>query len=255
VLWNVANSLLFGAPAGDNPWNAWTLEWATTSPPPVENFHALPPIRSRRPLWDIANPDRPDPVVGPSNDVAAPEKNHCGVIAFVVSEVGFFGALILAFLYFNMRPQPGPSAKMLDLLKTGIFSLCLFSSSFTLWRSEVALHRKRNARMIAWLVLTISLGAVFAAGQGLEYRNLLLHGMSVNTNLFATTFFTLTGFHGIHVVVGLLALLIVLGLALAGDFKADRPPAALEAVGIYWHFVDIVWVFVLTVVYILPHFL
>jgi cytochrome c oxidase subunit 1/cytochrome c oxidase subunit I+III len=255
VLWNVANSLLFGAPASENPWNAWTLEWATTSPPPVENFHALPPIRSRRPLWDIANPDRPDPVVGPSNDVAAPEKNHCVVIAFVVSEVGFFGALILAFLYFNMRPQPGPSAKMLDLLKTGIFSLCLFSSSFTLWRSEVALHRKRNARMIAWLVLTISLGAVFAAGQGLEYRNLLLHGMSVNTNLFATTFFTLTGFHGIHVVVGLLALLIVLGLALAGDFKADRPPAALEAVGIYWHFVDIVWVFVLTVVYILPHFL
>jgi heme/copper-type cytochrome/quinol oxidase subunit 3 len=69
--------------------------------------------------------------------------------------------------------------------------------------------------------------------------------------LFATTFFTLTGFHGLHVCVGLIALIIVLGLALAGDFKAGRSPA-LKAVGLYWHFVDLVWVVVLTVVYILP---
>jgi heme/copper-type cytochrome/quinol oxidase subunit 3 len=107
--------------------------------------------------------------------------------------------------------------------------------------------------MIGWLALTIALGVVFMTGQGLEYHNLLAHGMLINTNLFATTFFTLTGFHGIHVVVGLLAMMIVLGLALAGDFKT-KPPPALAMVGIYWHFVDIVWVFVLTVVYIIPRF-
>jgi len=176
------------------------------------------------------------------------------MVAFVLSETGFFGTLILAYLYFNVQPQAGPTAKVLDLLKTGLFSICLFSSSFTMWRSEAALHRGSNRGMIGWLALTIALGAVFIGGQGLEYRNLLVHGMGISTNLFATTFFTLTGFHGIHVVVGLLAMLIVLGLALAGDFKTNPPPA-LKMVGVYWHFVDIVWVFVLTVVYILPRFL
>jgi heme/copper-type cytochrome/quinol oxidase subunit 3 len=74
----------------------------------------------------------------------------------------------------------------------------------------------------------------------------------VSSNLFATTFFTLTGFHGLHVCVGLIALLIVLGLALAGDFKQGHPPS-LKAVGLYWHFVDVVWVFVFSVVYLLPY--
>ena len=64
LVWNLATSFFRGKVAGDNPWDAWTLEWATTSPPPHENFHALPPIRGRRPLWDLANPDRPDPIVG-----------------------------------------------------------------------------------------------------------------------------------------------------------------------------------------------
>jgi heme/copper-type cytochrome/quinol oxidase subunit 3 len=74
----------------------------------------------------------------------------------------------------------------------------------------------------------------------------------VSSNLFATTFFTVTGFHGLHVCVGLIALLIVLGLMLAGDFKHGHPPV-LKVVGLYWHFVDVVWVFVFSVVYLLPH--
>ena len=105
--------------------------------------------------------------------------------------------------------------------------------------------------MKAWLAMTILLGGIFIIGQGLEYWHLFSSGVSVSSNLFATTFFTLTGFHGLHVCVGLLALLIVLGLALAGDFKQGRS-SALVAVGLYWHFVDVVWVLVLTVVYILP---
>jgi cytochrome c oxidase subunit 1/cytochrome c oxidase subunit I+III len=254
VLWNIVTTLLRGAPAGDNPWNAWTLEWASTSPPPVENFHALPPIHSRRPLWDDANPDRPDPIVGPDNATVPPlDKHRCAMIAFVLSEAAFFGVLILAFLYYNAQPQPGPTPRELDLVKTGIFSLFLFASSFTMWRSEAALHRGSVRGMIAWLTLTIALGAIFICGQGLEYRNLLGHGMQVDSNLFTTTFFTLTGFHGIHVIVGLLIMLIVLSLALSRDF-AVNPPPALAMVGIYWHFVDIVWVFVLTVVYIIPRF-
>jgi cytochrome c oxidase subunit I len=254
IVWNIISTLLRGAPAGDNPWQAWTLEWSTTSPPPVENFDSLPPIRSRRPLWDCANPDRPDPVVGPNNETSPPmEKVRLGLLTFVISETPFFGALILAFLYFNVQPQPGPSPHNLDLLRTGLFSLCLFSSSFTIWRSEAALHRGNIRGMIGWLALTIALGAIFVFGQGWEYRDLIAHGVLIDTNLFATTFFTLTGFHGAHVIVGLIAMLIVLALALAGDFKL-KPSSALAAVGIYWHFVDAVWVAVLTVVYIIPHF-
>lgn len=254
LVWNIVLTLLRGERAGDNPWNAWTLEWATTSPPPPENFDTLPPIHSRRPLWDDANPDRPDPVVGTSAhaDVVTPDKNKASILLFIASEAGFFGILILAYLFYNATPRPGPNAReMLHLFKTGMFSIALFASSFTLWRSEVALRKQNHGCMVRWLALTIILGGIFIVGQGLEYWGLFNSGLQVGTNLFATTFFTLTGFHGLHVCIGLVALLIMLGLALAGDFKKGSS-TALEAVGYYWHFVDVVWVFVLSVVYILP---
>jgi cytochrome c oxidase subunit 1/cytochrome c oxidase subunit I+III len=256
VLWNVVSSLLNGEPSGDNPWEAWTLEWATTSPPPEENFEMLPPIRSRRPLWDVANPDRPDPVVGPEHEgTAVPkiDKYKCAMTAFVLSDMAFFGVLILAFLFYNFVPQAGPRAKDLDIMKTGIFSLFLFASSFTMWRCEKSLHNGHLGGMIAWLFTTIVLGTTFIAGQGVEYASLMGQGARIDTNLFTTTFFTLTGFHGIHVIVGLLILLIVLGLSMVGDFQGGKMPGVLTMAGIYWHFVDIVWIFVLTVVYIIPH--
>jgi cytochrome c oxidase subunit 1/cytochrome c oxidase subunit I+III len=253
-VWNLADSFVRGKPAGRNPWQAWTLEWAAASPPPHENFLALPPIRSRRPLWDVANPDRPDPVVGTKGpaDTAAPEKNQAGVIAFIISETGFFAVLILAYLYYHATPQPGPGAPDLNPLKTGIFSLCLFASSFTIWRAEAGERRDRHRAMVLWLAATLLLGGIFIVGQGLEYWGLFQSGVRVGSNLFASGFFTLTGFHGLHVCVGLIALLIVLGLALAGGRKRGRSPA-LKAVGLYWHFVDAVWLLVFCVVYLLPH--
>jgi len=255
VLTNVVNALIRGQPAGDNPWEAWTLEWATTSPPPEENFDALPPIHSRRPLWDTANPDRPDPVVGPDNETGERwDKHVTAIVAFALSEAGFFGTLILAFLYYNVQPQPGPSPKELDIVRTAFFSVCLFASSFTIWRSEKCQHRGNTAGMVTWLLGTIALGTVFIAGQGMEYANLLTHGMRIDSNLFTSTFFTLTGFHGIHVIVGLLLMVIMLVLALMGDFRG-KSASGLAMVGIYWHFVDAVWVIVLSVVYIIPRFI
>jgi cytochrome c oxidase subunit 1/cytochrome c oxidase subunit I+III len=253
LAWNLAASLWGGRRAGDNPWNAWTLEWATTSPPPPLNFERLPAIRSRRPLWDAANPGRPDPVVGTrwKADTFAPEKNRTAVTTFIISESGFFAVLILAYLFYNARPQPGPSAHDLDVAKTGLFSLCLFASSLTLWLSEVSLQKGRRGAMRAWLAATVVLGAVFLLGQGLEYRGLLASGARIGTNLFASTFFTLTGFHGLHVCVGLVALLIVLALTRAAGPGPGRP-AALRAVALYWHFVDAVWVVVFSAIYLLP---
>jgi cytochrome c oxidase subunit 1/cytochrome c oxidase subunit I+III len=251
LVWNIAHSFFRGKVAGDNPWNAWTLEWATTSPPPHENFVALPPIHSRRPLWDIENPDRPDPVVG-DDQVVLPDHNKTGILAFLFSEVGFFGTLILAYLYFYAHPQPGPGPKELDVPRTLIFSICLFSSSFTFWRSEVALHKQKREATLGWLALTIVLGAVFLGGQANEYWKLFQSGVDLSTNMFSTTFFTLTGFHGLHVFLGLITLLIFLWMAWEGDSVSSKFDSGFKCVGYYWHFVDVVWVFVLLTVYILP---
>ena len=252
LVWNLVASFFGGKLAGDNPWNAWTLEWATTSPPPHENFDALPPIRSRRPLWDIANPDRPDPVVGEnSSAISVPNKNKTGILTFILSEAGFFMTLVLAYLFFYLHPQPGPTPRELDVPRTLIFSVCLFASSFTFWRSEIAMSKRQRGSMLGWLALTVALGGIFLVGQGTEYWKLFQTGVDVSTNLFSTTFFTLTGFHGLHVLLGLVALLIFLWLAWRGDFASGRE-SAFESAGYYWHFVDIVWVFVLLTVYILP---
>jgi cytochrome c oxidase subunit I len=251
MIWNIAYSFFHGKAAGDNPWDAWTLEWATTSPPPHENFLALPPIHSRRPLWDIVNPDRPDPVVG-DDQVALPDHNKTGMLAFLFSDVGFFGVLILAYLFFYAHPNPGPEPKELDVPRTLVFSVCLFASSFTFWRSEIALHKQRRGSMLGWLGLTIALGAVFLGGQANEYWKLFQTGVDLSTNMFSTTFFTLTGFHGVHVLIGLTTLLIFLWLAWEGDSVSAKFDAAFKCVGYYWHFVDVVWVFVLFTIYILP---
>jgi cytochrome c oxidase subunit 1/cytochrome c oxidase subunit I+III len=251
LVWNIAQSFFRGRVAGDNPWNAWTLEWATTSPPPHENFVALPPIHSRRPLWDLANPDRPDPVVG-DDQVVLPNHNTTGILAFLFSEVGFFGVLILAYLYFYAHPQAGPGPKELDLPRTLVFSVCLFASSFTFWRSEVALHKQQRGSMLAWLSLTIVLGAIFLGGQANEYWKLFQSGVDLSTNMFSTSFFTLTGFHGLHVLIGLIVLLTFLWAAWEGDSVSSKFDSAFKSVGYYWHFVDVVWVVVLFTVYILP---
>jgi cytochrome c oxidase subunit 1/cytochrome c oxidase subunit I+III len=250
---NLLRSFLRGAPAGDNPWQAWTLEWATSSPPPAHNFEALPPIHSRRPLWDTENPDRPDPPVG-EDAVHAPDKAKTSMWSLIATEAAFFGTLLLVFLYFNLRPRAGPSAKdSLDLGMTAVFSVCLFASSFTLWRAEAAERARRPRGVIGWLAVTILLGAVFMIGQSIEYFGLYREGVTVNANLFASSFYLLTGFHGFHVTAGLVALAIVLGLALRGDYRNRASP--LVAIGLYWHFVDVVWVFVLATAYVLPRFL
>ena len=249
---NVFWSLRSGAAAGDNPWRAWTLEWATTSPPPEHNFHAVPPIHGRRPLWDLAHPEAPDAPVGPddTSPPSRPDSALVAVVSFIASESAFFILLIIAYVYFTAAAHGGPSPqRSLNLPRTGLFTLLLLASSVTLWRAEKSHAAGRSSRSRVWLGVTIALGIAFLAGQASEWAELFRSGVRFNTNLFTTTFFTLTGFHGFHVTVGLVALAILLALA-ARSSLAGRRAVGLRAVGYYWHFVDVVWVAVFSVVYV-----
>ncbi|HEU5287175.1 MAG TPA: cytochrome c oxidase subunit 3 [Candidatus Limnocylindria bacterium] len=166
-----------------------------------------------------------------------------GVALFIASESIFFLAIIVSFV--ALRPLGLETAKAeLDLPRTFIFSLFLFASSATMTIAE----RRRSRDGVLWLVVTAALGAIFIAGQGLEYARLLDSGISPRSGMFGTTFFTLTGLHGLHVLVGLTA---IAGLAIAARSAAHGVAAtAWECVAWYWHFVDGVWVVVFSVVYL-----
>lgn len=179
------------------------------------------------------------------------ENNKLGVVLFIATEAFFFTLLILAYLYFLGSQNSGPSAaSALSVKTTGIFSLFLFSSSFTVWRAETNLKAERRGKVMAWLLVTILFGITFLVGQGIEWTSLIHGGATVSRNLFGTTFFTLTGFHGLHVIGGLIMLSIILGLFFRSDFKPEKQATSLGAISIYWHFVDLVWVVIFSVVYL-----
>jgi len=178
------------------------------------------------------------------------EKNKLAMLLFISSEAIFFILLILAYMILHNNVLAGqPTAvTSLDPLKTGVFSLFLFASSFTIWRAEKS-FREGNGRFSRWLAATILLGIIFLFGQGLEWANLIGQGVTVSVNTFGTTFFTMTGFHGLHVLIGLIGLAILLGMSAKGGFHGPESPA-FTALSYYWHFVDVVWVVIFGVVYL-----
>lgn len=189
-------------------------------------------------------------VQGPAQPSVGIEANRLGMLIFIASEGVFFLALIMAYLFYRTFPAQGPSPQdSLDPLLTGFFSLFLFSSSFTMWQATRSLAQKKPKRMAVWLLATMLLGVIFLVGQGIEWAGLIQQGTFIGRNEFATTFFTLTGFHGAHVIIGLLILGTVLGLTLAGDFPGPKS-AGVDVASIYWHFVDGVWVVIYSVIYL-----
>jgi heme/copper-type cytochrome/quinol oxidase subunit 3 len=168
------------------------------------------------------------------------DRTLLGVTVFIASESVFFLAIVLAYVAY--RDSGLATAKAtLDVGRTAMFSLALFASSGTM-----ALAARARSRV--WLAATMILGALFLVGQGTEYARLLGEGIGPGSALFGTTFFTLTGLHGLHVLAGLVALAALLAANL-GRARAVSA-VAWEAVGLYWHFVDAVWVVVFSVVYL-----
>jgi heme/copper-type cytochrome/quinol oxidase subunit 3 len=129
----------------------------------------------------------------------------------------------------------------------------LLASSFTMWRAEKSHGANRMRAFARWLAATIGLGAVFMFGQAREYIKLYRENVTVSRNLFGTSFFTLTGFHGLHVFLGLIALSVLLGVSLSAGFK-NSGGLAVRTIALYWHFVDWVWVIIFSVVYLWIYF-
>lgn len=170
-----------------------------------------------------------------------------GMTLFVVSEAIFFLMLVLAYANFH-KVTGVTAAAVLDPIKTGIFTVALLSSSFTMWLAERAREKEIN-QVGFWLFVTIVLGSIFMIGQGNEYFHLITKKITISRDLFGSTFFTLTGFHGLHVIVGLILLALLFGLAVLGR-KHEPTVIGMQAIAIYWHFVDAVWIVVFSMVYL-----
>ena len=178
-----------------------------------------------------------------------PYKGRVGMYSLIVAESAIFIIFVIAYIYYIGRSTYGPQPK--DVLEVPILaSICLLSSSFTIWLAERALHKRAMAMFSAWWGLTILLGLVFMAYTAIEWKKLIYtDGLTVSTNLFGTTYFCLVGLHAFHVIVGLMMLSLVFLFGLMGKLTPNHTER-VEVLSLYWHFVDAIWVVVFTVVYI-----
>jgi heme/copper-type cytochrome/quinol oxidase subunit 3 len=172
---------------------------------------------------------------------------------FLASECLLFGALISTYVLYRGRSQVGPYPhEVFDIPYTSVSSFVLLASSLTMVLALAAAQRGDVGQMRLWLLSTAMLGLTFVGGQVYEFTVFVVRDdLTLETNLFGSTFFVLTGFHGVHVTVGILMLLSLVGMSFVGRLPRD-PSFPIEMVGLYWHFVDIVWIVIFTVVYLIP---
>jgi cytochrome c oxidase subunit 3/cytochrome o ubiquinol oxidase subunit 3 len=179
-----------------------------------------------------------------------PSKGRVGMICLIIAESAIFTIFVAAYIYYLGKSLSGPTPQevlRLPLLNT----ICLLSSSVTITFALRALGKSDTRRFGLWWSATIALGGYFLIGTGVEWHHLIYEkGLTIGTNLFGTTFYSLVGLHATHVVVGLVALLIVMSLTLAGAVKPEHVER-LDVLALYWHFVDGIWIVVFTVVYLI----
>ena len=172
--------------------------------------------------------------------------------AFLGSECLLFGALISTYLLYRGRSIVGPYPHdVYDIPYTSVSSFVLLMSSLTMVLALAAMQRKDQRRMRVWLLTTALLGATFIGGQVYEFTVFYRAGLSLHENLFGSSFFVLTGFHGAHVTIGILMLLSLFTISARGKLAENRVET-VELIGLYWHFVDVVWIVIFTVVYLIP---
>jgi cytochrome c oxidase subunit 3/cytochrome o ubiquinol oxidase subunit 3 len=179
-----------------------------------------------------------------------PSRGEVGMYSLIVAETAMFAIFVVAYIYYIGKSDFGPTPE--QVLKVPVLgTICLLSSSVSIWLSERAIDRNRMSTFTLWWAITFLLGAIFIGGTALEWRKLIYRdGFTIRTNLFGTTFYSLVGLHASHVIVGLTLLLTVLAFTLTGHVHA-RHAYRIKVLAMYWHFVDAVWVVVFTVVYLI----
>ena len=179
-----------------------------------------------------------------------PYRGKVGMACLIIAESAIFTIFVVAYLFYVGKSLAGPTPR--EVLEAPIFyTICLLSSSLTIHLASRFLERGKRGAFLALWFLTIVLGGLFLFGTGQEWHRLIYeHGLTISTNLFGTTYYSLVGLHATHVTAGLLMLTIVLLFGLVGRVGAEQS-ARVDALSMYWHFVDAVWVVVFTVVYIL----
>src|ERR1044071_7417475 len=190
------------------------------------------------------------PLPGTQRPWSLPDRGKVAMAGLIVAESAIFTIFVVAYLFYAGKSLSGPTPS--EVLETPIFyTICLLSSSFTLHLAEKYLERGKRGAFLGLWSLTFILGGLFLYGTGQEWRRLIYeHGLTISTNLFGTTYYSLVGLHAFHVTVGLLLLCIVLAFGLAGRVGRDQS-ARVDVLAMYWHFVDCVWIVVFIVVYVL----
>ena len=179
-----------------------------------------------------------------------PSKRRVGMSALITGESAIFTIFVVAYVFYMGKSLTGPTPQ--QVLEVPILgTICLLSSSLTIRRAEKAIEEERMASFTLWLAATISLAAVFLTSTALEWKKLIYQdGLTISTNLFGTTFYSLVGLHATHVVVGLFLLTTTLVFSVFG-WVDSRQSERFGVIALYWHFVDGVWIVVFTVVYLI----
>jgi heme/copper-type cytochrome/quinol oxidase subunit 3 len=171
-----------------------------------------------------------------------------GMWLFIASEVMFFGGLIATYLHYKYS-LGFPESSELNVVLVGLNTMVLLTSSYMVVNGLDAIRKGRPGRLAVYLLATIVLGVAFLTGQIYEFADLYAHGVTLTGSIFGSSFFTLTGFHGLHVTAGVIWAIVTLVRALRGAF-GPQDNMGVEIFGLYWHFVDIVWIVLFTIIYL-----
>jgi len=179
-----------------------------------------------------------------------PDRGKVAMAGLIIAESAIFTVFVVAYLFYVGKSLAGPTPR--EVLETPIFyTICLLSSSLTIHFAAKSLARDRVGAFLGLWVLTIVLGVTFMYGTGQEWHRLIYeHGLTISTNLFGTTYYSLVGLHAFHVTVGLIGIVLAMIFTLLGKVEPVHSER-VEVFSMYWHFVDAVWVVVFTVVYII----
>ena len=187
---------------------------------------------------------------GPDLPWELPTRGRVGMFALIAAEAAIFIIFVIAYLFYIGKSLSGPMPK--DVLRVPVFyTVCLLSSSLTIHFAVRSIRLNRISNFRNWWFVTVALGAAFLYGTAREwYRLIVEDGLTIRTNLFGTTYYSLVGLHGSHVIIGLILLSLVLVFTLSGQVRQEHS-YRLDVLSLYWHFVDAVWVVVFTVVYVI----